>query len=124
MNFPQDRLFLKLLVLWVFIWEWIQTGLLTQISFQIYVYRFGDFEALTNLWNSWFSVPVMSAIVACVVQCYFGWRIWVLSRSRIIFGVIIFVSRLSAYIFASLVLTPVLSLQSPRWPSVCAVVSL
>ncbi|KAI0749980.1 hypothetical protein C8Q80DRAFT_1232843 [Daedaleopsis nitida] len=90
--FPKDHLALKALVWGVFIWEWVQMGLVTQTAFDIDVYHYGDIGSLTAFHSTWFSVPVMSAVVSFVVQCYFAWRIWVLSRSRILVGAILFLS--------------------------------
>ncbi|KAH9933646.1 uncharacterized protein BXZ73DRAFT_101030 [Epithele typhae] len=90
--FPDDRRWTKCLVAGVVIWEWIQTGLVTQTAFNIDVTHFGDISVLTAYGNTWFSVPIMSAVVSFVVQCYFAWRVWVLGRSRIAVGVILFLS--------------------------------
>ncbi|KAH9933651.1 uncharacterized protein BXZ73DRAFT_101034 [Epithele typhae] len=90
--FPDDHRWTKCLVAGVVIWEWIQTGLVTQTAFDIDVTHFGDISVLTAYGNTWFSVPVMSAVVSFVVQCYFAWRVWVLGKSKIAVGVILFLS--------------------------------
>ncbi|TFK80140.1 hypothetical protein K466DRAFT_605580 [Polyporus arcularius HHB13444] len=90
--FPNDRISFKLLVWGVFIWEWVQLGLVTQTYFDIYVYNYGSIASLTSYHSTWFSVPIMSAVVSFAVQCFFAWRIWVLSLSRLLTGIIIFFS--------------------------------
>lgn len=67
-------------------------GLVSQAAVDINVYHFGDIRSMTNYHNTWFSVVVMSAVVSCIVQWYFSWRIWILSRSKILVGVVVFVS--------------------------------
>lgn len=94
--FPNDRISFKLLVWGVFIWEWVQLGLVTQTYFDIYVYNYGSIASLTSYHSTWFSVPIMSAIVSFAVQCFFAWRIWVLSLSRLLTGIIIFVRHVSS----------------------------
>lgn len=78
----------------VLVYEWVQTVLMTQNAFEINVYRYGDRTALTAYLNSWFSVTIMCAVISAVVQGYFCWRIYVLSRSKLMSGIIITVSRL------------------------------
>ncbi|KAI0358346.1 hypothetical protein OH77DRAFT_1263959 [Trametes cingulata] len=87
--FPRDPLATKLLVSAIFIYEWIQTVLVTQTAFEIDVYDFGDRTALTAFHNTWFSVTIMCAVISAVVQGYFSWRIWILSRSKLLPAVII-----------------------------------
>ena len=87
--FPKDRISFKLLVWGLFVWEWVQMGLVTQTYFEIYVYDYGSIASMTSYHATWFTVPIMSAIVAFVVQCFFVWRIWVFSRSKILTGMIL-----------------------------------
>ncbi|KAI0685986.1 hypothetical protein C8T65DRAFT_678075, partial [Cerioporus squamosus] len=110
--FPQDRRLLKLLVWGTFIWEWVQIGLVTQSYFEIYVYDYGSIQSLTSYHNTWFSAPIMTAVVSFVVQCFFAWRIWMLSCSKLSFaqmalgiagGVIVVVDALIAGSMAYLV---------------------
>lgn len=87
--YPRDRLSLQCLVYCTLIFEWVQTGLLTAASFDNYVYNYGDLDALVSINNSWFSVSVMSAVIALVVQVFYAWRILRLSGSRILSGIIV-----------------------------------
>ncbi|KAI0706785.1 hypothetical protein C8T65DRAFT_520691, partial [Cerioporus squamosus] len=89
--FPNDRISFKLLVWGVFVWEWVQLGLVTQTYFEIYVYDYGSLASLTSYHSTWFSVPIMSAVVSFAVQCFFAWRIWVLSLSRFLTGIILII---------------------------------
>lgn len=79
------------------IYEWVQTGLITAVGMDIYVYAYGDVSTITGAHNGWFSVPIMDGIVATVVQTFFAWRIYRLSRmrlfkSRLLAGSIVVVS--------------------------------
>ena len=89
--FPEDRRLLKCLVWGSFVWEWVQVGLITQNYFEAFVYNYGKLESLTSYNNSWFSAPIMTGVVSFVVQCFFAWRIWMLSRSKVLTSVILFV---------------------------------
>ncbi|KAI0630713.1 hypothetical protein C8Q77DRAFT_222015 [Trametes polyzona] len=90
--FPEDPLPTKILVYGTFVYEWVQTALITQTAFDIDVYQFGDRVSLTTYHNTWFSVTIMCAVISAVVQGYFAWRIYKFSCSGILAGVIIFLA--------------------------------
>lgn len=73
------------------VFEWVQTGLMTAASFNNYVYNYGNVDKLVSISNSWFSVSIMSATEALVVQLFYARRIQRLSGSHILSGVIAFV---------------------------------
>ena len=73
------------------IYEWVQTGLATDAAFDNFVYNYGVPGELVQFHNTWFSVTIMCAFVSFVVQTFFAWRIWILGRSKILTGVILFV---------------------------------
>lgn len=73
-------------------YEWVQTCLITEVAFESFVYGYGEVDTLTAFHNTWFSVTIMCSITAGVVQCYFGYRTWVLAHSVFITSVIIVVS--------------------------------
>ncbi|KAF7369109.1 putative Transmembrane protein [Mycena venus] len=87
-NFPKDRRFLKILVYAVYILDWIQTCSATYDAFQWFVYGWGNIPALYGLFTTFLNVPILSSIIAAIVQIFFGWRIGTLSESRITFVVI------------------------------------
>ncbi|KAK0229045.1 hypothetical protein IW262DRAFT_1456338 [Armillaria fumosa] len=82
--FPNDRKFTKYLVYCVYIIELVQTILVTHDTFLMFGYGFGDMEALTAMDFKWLTVPIMSAVVACVGQGLYAFRIYLISKSRII----------------------------------------
>ena len=71
------------------IYEWVQTGLITDFAFNNFVYKYGNPAVLVLFHNTWFSVSIMTAVVSCAVQCFFSWRIWILSRSKVLVGAIL-----------------------------------
>lgn len=86
--FQHDTFWIKALVYGVFIWECVQTGLITSDAYMVYVYSYGNVNVLTSFNNSWFSVVIMTAIVAAVVQILYAWRILVLTGTRVFSAVI------------------------------------
>ncbi|PBL04271.1 hypothetical protein ARMGADRAFT_1070746 [Armillaria gallica] len=82
--FPNDRKFIKYLVYGIYIIEFVQTMLITHDAFAALGYGFGDVEALTRMHFNWLTVPIMSAIVACVGQVFYAYRIFILSKSQIV----------------------------------------
>lgn len=64
----------------VLVFEIVQTGLVTGVAFETFVYSFSEPEALTRIYYGWFFVAVMCAIVSVAVQGFFAWRIWILAN--------------------------------------------
>jgi len=82
--FPKDRSLPKWIVGIVYIIELIQTILSTRDGFLYFGYGWGNMNILNEVGIIWFSIPVMTGIVSCIVQLFFAWRIWVISRSMYI----------------------------------------
>ncbi|KAK0241047.1 hypothetical protein EDD85DRAFT_1019931 [Armillaria nabsnona] len=82
--FPTDRKFTKCLVYGIYIVEFVQTMVFTHDAFATFGYGFGDLEALTGMYFNWFTVPIMSSVSACIGQGFYAYRIFILSKSRII----------------------------------------
>lgn len=66
----------------VLVYEWVQTGLITAAAMQIYVYDYGNVLSMLAFHNTWFSATIMCGLISAVVQVFFAWRIFQLSRSR------------------------------------------
>ncbi|KAJ3998857.1 hypothetical protein F5050DRAFT_1127215 [Lentinula boryana] len=88
LNFPKDPRWNKVLVCTVYLLDWAQTCSATYDVFHWFVYGWGSIDALYDLWSTFLNVPILSSIIAAIVQIYFGWRIWKLTHSRIIFSLI------------------------------------
>ncbi|KAK0226572.1 hypothetical protein IW262DRAFT_1480634, partial [Armillaria fumosa] len=82
--FPNDKLFIKYLVYGTYIVEFVQTILLSHDAFAMFGYGFGDLGALTDIHFYWLFGPIMSAITACVGHTFYAYRIFILSKSRIV----------------------------------------
>ncbi|KZT10563.1 uncharacterized protein LAESUDRAFT_430112 [Laetiporus sulphureus 93-53] len=79
--FPQDRKVMKCLVYGLAIFETVQTSLTTAAAFDQYIYSDGDTSRVDTYPFTWFSVPIMAAITAAVVQIFYAWRIFMLTHS-------------------------------------------
>ncbi|KAK0484822.1 hypothetical protein IW261DRAFT_1605029, partial [Armillaria novae-zelandiae] len=74
----------------------MQTMFLAHDMFAMYGYGFGDLDALTKMNFLWLTAPIMTAIVSCVGQVFYAYRIFILSKSQIIPVSIICVSLTSS----------------------------
>ncbi|KAK0183642.1 hypothetical protein F5146DRAFT_1148914 [Armillaria mellea] len=96
--FPNDRKFVKYLVYGIYILEFAQTILVAHDAFAVFGYGFGDLEALEGAHFNWLSVPIMVAIVAFLGQSFYAYRIFILSKSRIVPALVICTSLTSSVI--------------------------
>ncbi|PBK87026.1 hypothetical protein ARMGADRAFT_1168899 [Armillaria gallica] len=103
--FPKDRQFIKYLVYGIYIVEFVQTILVSHDAFARFGYGFGDLDALTEVHFNWLILPIMSAVTASVGQGFYAYRIYILSRSRIVPAFVICVSLTS---FVAAMITGVL----------------
>ncbi|KAK0468808.1 hypothetical protein IW261DRAFT_1406818 [Armillaria novae-zelandiae] len=94
--FPKDRKFIKYLVYGIYIIEFVETILFTHDAFARFGYGFGDIEALTRMDFNWLAAPIMSACSAFIGQVFYAYRIFILSKSRIVPVFIICVSLTSS----------------------------
>ncbi|KAK0449461.1 hypothetical protein EV421DRAFT_1996530 [Armillaria borealis] len=91
-----DRRSLKYLVYGIYIIEFVQTMVVARDTFVTFGYSFGDVEALTRMNYSWLTVPIMSAVAAGVGHVFYAYRIFILSKSRILPIFVICVSLISS----------------------------
>ncbi|KAJ7764256.1 hypothetical protein B0H16DRAFT_1526512 [Mycena metata] len=88
--FPNDRVFTKSLVYTVYCISLMQAIFVTIDAFDIFGYGFGDPSALTHSKFAWLTAPVFGAIVACIVQSFYAFRLYRLSGSRIVPSILVF----------------------------------
>ncbi|KDR71248.1 hypothetical protein GALMADRAFT_143953 [Galerina marginata CBS 339.88] len=93
--FPGDRAGFKVLVYGTYLWEAVQTFLLTTSAFMTFATGFTNPMALDTIGTIWFSVPIMVGFVAFVSQVFYAYRIIILSQNRYIVGIILLLSCLS-----------------------------
>ncbi|KAJ7433989.1 hypothetical protein FB451DRAFT_1419319 [Mycena latifolia] len=94
--FPRDRLFNKCLVYTLYLLELVQTILMTHDAFAIFGSGFGDLSTLKAIHFAWFAIPIMSGIVALISQSFYAYRLFVLSKSRIMPVLIVIVALASS----------------------------
>ncbi|KAK0223785.1 hypothetical protein IW262DRAFT_1458827 [Armillaria fumosa] len=82
--FPNDRRFTKYLVYGIYVIEFGQTILVAHDTFAAFGYGFGDIDALTGIKFNWLTGPIMSAVAACIGQVFYAYRIFIVSKSRIV----------------------------------------
>ncbi|KAF7377596.1 hypothetical protein MSAN_00182400 [Mycena sanguinolenta] len=93
-NFPKDRRFLKILVYVVYVLDWVQTCSATYDAFQWFVYGWGSTPALYGLYTAYLNIPILSSTIGAIVQIFFGWRIWTISDSRVVFAFVVLLALL------------------------------
>ena len=72
----------------LFVAEFAQTVMASADAFHWLAYGFGNMLMLTSTYISSVDVPILYSIIAFAVQLFFGWRLWILSKSRILCGII------------------------------------
>ncbi|OBZ78237.1 hypothetical protein A0H81_02450 [Grifola frondosa] len=81
-----DGKFTKGIVYGIFILETLQTILATHDSFHQLALSWGNLEKLTGLYLAWLTLPVLTGITSAIIQCFYAWRIYILSSSKILTG--------------------------------------
>ncbi|KAI0089205.1 hypothetical protein BDY19DRAFT_944691 [Irpex rosettiformis] len=83
-SFKRDKLWIKLFVILLFLCDTLNSAFDISFVYIPLVNNFGNINALS--YASWiFSTdPAMTAIIACMVQTFFAWRVKVLSGSWIL----------------------------------------
>ncbi|KAJ7144290.1 hypothetical protein C8R44DRAFT_846167 [Mycena epipterygia] len=87
-NFPKDKRILKVIVYVVYLLDWAQTCSATYDACQWFVYNWGVVPDLYLRYTGFLNIPFFSSLIGAIVQIFYGWRIWILSRSKIFFVVI------------------------------------
>ncbi|KAH8806615.1 hypothetical protein DL96DRAFT_1631189 [Flagelloscypha sp. PMI_526] len=81
--FDGDSWTTKMTVYSVFVLELTQTALQISDNYQTNVQHWGDSTTLDDQHLDWFSIPIITAMTAAIVQSSFGLRIKVLSNSLV-----------------------------------------
>ncbi|KAI0807597.1 hypothetical protein C8Q74DRAFT_75532 [Fomes fomentarius] len=90
--FPTDPTRLKVLIYTLYIVECIQVILASHDAYKVLGEGWGDIDALTKVHYQWIDSQMITGIVSAIVQCYFSWRIYVLSTSATLAAFISFVA--------------------------------
>ena len=75
----------------IVLFEVVQSVLIMRDAFSCFVYQYGNTECVLSYGDSWFYVVVMTALASGAVQSFFAVRIWGLSRSYVLVGIVILV---------------------------------
>ncbi|KAK7459663.1 hypothetical protein VKT23_009644 [Stygiomarasmius scandens] len=91
-SFPKDSNLIKTLVYGLFVLDILQTVLVTADAFHWFVFGFGNMDQLDDTFlNSW-DVPLLDSVISLIVQCFYSWRIFILTKSWILPVIIVLVS--------------------------------
>ncbi|KAG7097841.1 hypothetical protein E1B28_005156 [Marasmius oreades] len=90
--FQNDRTAVKAIVYGVYLVETAQVFMITYDAFQNFVYGFGQPGALNKINLLSFDCCIIDGAVACVVQTFFAYRIFLLSKSKLLTGIIVLIS--------------------------------
>ncbi|RDB17748.1 hypothetical protein Hypma_001137 [Hypsizygus marmoreus] len=88
-NFPRDSRGTKLLVAWMWILQTFDVIVISKMIYYYLISSFGVSENLASLNWEWSLYIGLSSIAAFSVQAYYACRIFVLSKSYILFGIIL-----------------------------------
>ncbi|KAI0707589.1 hypothetical protein C8Q76DRAFT_627952, partial [Earliella scabrosa] len=81
LSFPADSKLIKSFVYGLFVIECLQIVMATHDAYKVFGAGWGDIAELGSKQWLWFDTPVLSGLVSASVQCFFSWRIYLLSRS-------------------------------------------
>ncbi|KAF8902560.1 hypothetical protein CPB84DRAFT_1961525 [Gymnopilus junonius] len=82
--FLKDPIFNLGLVYGIYVLMLVQTVLFSQSSFHTFGNGFGNVDTIGEITEIWFSVPIISAVVALIVQAFYALQIWAMSRAKLI----------------------------------------
>ncbi|KZT74148.1 hypothetical protein DAEQUDRAFT_721029 [Daedalea quercina L-15889] len=77
-----DNTFIRSVVWCMYIFETLQTVLLTHDTFHQLAISFGNMAGLEKPYLTGFELAIQSGIIASVTQCFYAWRIYILSSSK------------------------------------------
>jgi len=81
LNFPDDKLWHKILIYGTFVFEVVQTAMSASVLYFWFATGFGNLIDLGSVNLSPAETPIFCGIISGVVQCFFAYRIFVLQRS-------------------------------------------
>ncbi|KAL0573183.1 hypothetical protein V5O48_008776 [Marasmius crinis-equi] len=96
--FPRDKLFIKILFITIFAMEAAQTVIITQFVVETGRESIKNVAVALHPTVDWMGVSfvVKTGLVAFLGQSFSAWRIWILSRSRVMVALVVIPSVMSA----------------------------
>ncbi|KAJ8087668.1 hypothetical protein PM082_006503 [Marasmius tenuissimus] len=86
--FPKDVRWLQVLVYTVVLLDTSQTVMVTYDNYTTFAKGFGNMNRLNEVGLLWIDLCFVDGLVAFLVEGFYAWRIWILSRSKALVGVI------------------------------------
>ncbi|KAF9555077.1 hypothetical protein CPC08DRAFT_147295 [Agrocybe pediades] len=90
--FPRDPLRNKIIVYSIYVLELLQTVIITASAFHVFASGYGNFSYYNGIELAWFSVPLITGVVAFLAEIFYAYRIQLLSESYWVSGIIIFLA--------------------------------
>ncbi|KAG7090441.1 hypothetical protein E1B28_009559 [Marasmius oreades] len=90
--FPNDHAAFQTIVYSVYVAEILQTVMITWDAFQNFTFGFMQADSLNKMNLVWFDCCFIDGAVAFVVQTFFAYRLYLLSKSKLLTGAIIFMA--------------------------------
>ncbi|KAJ7626911.1 hypothetical protein FB45DRAFT_1029289 [Roridomyces roridus] len=82
--FSQDRWMTKAFVYAIYVLDLVMTGTFVYDGFILYGSGFGDFTGATKIRVGWYMGLILGGFVALATQSFYAYRIFILSKSRLI----------------------------------------
>ncbi|KAF5317948.1 hypothetical protein D9619_012057 [Psilocybe cf. subviscida] len=89
---PKDSLFNKICVTYVYLLATAQTGMMAQMAYRVFATGYGQPSYYNSIGPTWFSIPLVSGLVTFAVQLFYARRLLLLSRSKVVAGLIVALS--------------------------------
>ncbi|KAF7323447.1 hypothetical protein HMN09_00125600 [Mycena chlorophos] len=87
--FATDQRVNKIIVAFVLVAELLETFIDTRNTIGTFGADWGDMNELDLVGWAWFSVPVVGALIACLGQIFFAWRIHIIGNKTLVVPVVI-----------------------------------
>ncbi|KAF8909916.1 hypothetical protein CPB85DRAFT_1414242 [Mucidula mucida] len=91
-SFPNDHTRSKAVVYSLFVIETAQVVMNISDVFDLFAVGYGDLDTLDKIHLSWLAVPILTGLGAFIVQCFYGYRIYLLTERSWIPSVIALLS--------------------------------
>ncbi|KAI0313066.1 hypothetical protein OF83DRAFT_1176023 [Amylostereum chailletii] len=90
----QDRIGVRVFVAVVFLLDIVQTGVSTHEAWFFMIKKWSTGDLHDEPWSAAL-LPLMAGVVSGLVQMFYAWRIWILSRSMITKGLAVLIALLA-----------------------------
>jgi hypothetical protein len=80
----RDNRLIKSIVYGLFVVETLQLVMATHDSFHTLALGWGNLSDLLGVWFTWFDLPFLTGLTSATIQCFYAWRLYVLSKSYVL----------------------------------------